>query len=105
MTPRVASSFALVLSCLALLRWQFDLPLLRSIPPGPAALTPRTAVTFMLGASALWLETGSLDGHRRMRWLARAAASLVLLVGLVTAVGSGASGTGAATRARVCSLD
>src|SRR5882724_5508498 len=89
MTPRVASSFALVLGGFALLGWQLDLPLLRSILPGPAAMSPRTAVTFMLVASALWLQTGSLDGHRRMRWLARAAASLVLLVGLVTLVGLG----------------
>lgn len=35
-------------------------------------MSPLTAVTFMLVASALWLETGSLDGHRGMRWLARA---------------------------------
>ena len=81
----------MVLSGFALLRWQLDPPLLRSIQPGPAAMSPLTAVTFMLVASALWLETGSLDGHRRMRWLARAAASLVLLVGLVTVVGSSAN--------------
>jgi signal transduction histidine kinase len=81
----------LVLGCFALLRWQLDPPLLRSIQPGPAAMGPLTAVTFMLVASALWLETGSLEGHRRMRWLARAAASLVLLVGLVTVVGSSAN--------------
>src|SRR4029453_14775569 len=97
MTPRVASSFALVLSGFALLRWQLDPPLLRSIQPGPAAMSPLTAVTFTLGAGALWLEAGSLDGHRRMRWLARAAASLVLLVGLVTVVGSGANAIAADT--------
>ena len=90
MTPRVASSFALVLSCLALLRWQLAPQLLRSIRAGPA-MSPLTAVTFMLVASALWLETASLDGDRRMRWLARAAASLALLVGLVTVVGSSTS--------------
>ena len=54
-------------------------------------MSPLTAVTFMLVASALWLETGSLDGHRRIRWLVWAAASLVLLVGLVTVVGSSAN--------------
>ena len=85
--PRIASSFALVLGGFALLRWQLDLPLLRSILPGPAAMSPLTGVAFMLVASALWLETGSLDSHRRMRWLARAAAGLALLVGLVTVAG------------------
>src|SRR5262245_34376328 len=91
MTPRVASSFALVVSGFALLRWQLDFPLLRSIQPEPAAMSPLTAVMFMLVATALWLEAGSLDDHRQMRWLARAAASLVLLVGLVTVVGSSAN--------------
>lgn len=89
--PRVASTFALVLSGLALIPWQLDLPLLRSIQTGPAAMSPLTAVTFMLIGSALWLETGSLDGHQGLRWLARAVASLGLLVGLVTIVGSSAN--------------
>jgi len=84
---RVASSFALVLSGLVLLGWQLDLPLLRSILPGRAAMSPLTAVTFMLAASALWLETESLAVYRQIRWLARVAASLVLFVGLVTLVG------------------
>jgi hypothetical protein len=43
-------------------------------------MSPLTAVTFLLVASGLWLE-----------WLARAAASLVLLVGVVTIVGSSAN--------------
>src|SRR5215813_2850141 len=91
MTPRFASSFVLLLGGFALLDWQLDLPLLRSIQPDPAAKSPLTAVMFMLVAGALWLETGSLRGHRPIRWLARASAGLVLLVGLVTLVGVGAN--------------
>src|SRR5262249_60521632 len=91
MAPRFASSFALLLGGFALLDWQLDLPLLRSIQPDPAAKSPLTAVMFMLVAGALWLETGSLRGHRPIRWLARASAGLVLLVGLVTLVGVGAN--------------
>src|SRR5882724_196129 len=91
MTPRVVGSLALVLGGVARLGWPLDFPLLRSILPGPTAMSPLTALTFMLGASALWLETGSLHGYRLTRWLARAAASLVLLLGLVTVVGVGSN--------------
>src|SRR5262249_41401311 len=84
---RAASGFALVVSGSVLLGWHLDLPILRSILPGRAAMSPLTAVTFLLIASALWVETESSGGHRPIRWLARAAASLVLLVGLVTVFG------------------
>src|SRR2546429_5777285 len=87
MLSRAASGFALVVSGSVLLGWQFDLPILRSILPGRAAMSPLTAVTFVLVATALWLETESSGGHRPIRWLARAAAGLVLLVGLVTVFG------------------
>src|SRR5207245_2012316 len=75
MMSRAASGFALVVSGSVLLGWQFDLPILRSILPGRAAMSPLTAVTFVLIATALWLETESSGGHRPIRWLARAAAS------------------------------
>ena len=84
---RAASTFALVVSGSVLLGWQLELPILRTILPGRAAMSPLTAVTFVLVATALWLETESSGGHRPIRWLARAAAGLVLLVGLVTVFG------------------
>jgi len=87
MMSRAASTFALVVSGSVLLGWQLELPILRTILPGRAAMSPLTAVTFVLVATALWLETESSGGHRPIRWLARAAAGLVLLVGLVTVFG------------------
>src|SRR5438445_491241 len=71
---RAASTFALVVSGSVLLGWQLELPILRTILPGRAAMSPLTAVTFVLVATALWLETESSGGHRPIRWLARAAA-------------------------------
>src|SRR5437773_5587015 len=76
-----------IVSGSVLLGWQLELPILRTILPGRAAMSPLTAVTFVLVATALWLETESSGGHRPIRWLARAAAGLVLLVGLVTVFG------------------
>ena len=82
-----ATIFAVVIAGLALLGWQFDLPALRTLLPGGVAMNPMTALAVMLAAGSLWLQTASLDDRRELRWVARAAASLVVLVGLVTVVG------------------
>src|SRR2546426_12627898 len=87
MMSRAASGFALVVSGSVLLGWQFDLPILRSILTGRAAMSPLTAVTFVLIATALRLEADSSGGHPPIRWMARAAAGLPVLVGLVPVFG------------------
>src|SRR5262249_9515441 len=86
MMSRVASGFALVLSGAVLLGWQLDLPILKAVLPGRVAMNPLTAVTFVLAGSGVWLETESFGG-REMRFAARAAAGVVLIVGLVTLLG------------------
>src|SRR5262245_66637339 len=88
MMSRVASGFALVLSGVGLVRSQLDLSIVQT---SAAAMSPPTAVTFMLAAIALWLETRPLDRHRPIRWLAWGAAGLALLVGLATTAGVGTS--------------
>src|SRR5437867_2899313 len=50
MMSRAASTFALVVSGSVLLGWQLELPILRAILPGRAAMSPLTAVTFVLVA-------------------------------------------------------
>ena len=84
---RATSIFALVLGWLVLLGWQLDLPILRSTLPGRVAMNPMTALTFMLAAGSLWLQVEPFADRRKLWWAGRAAASLVLLVGLITLVG------------------
>src|SRR5213594_785768 len=87
MMSRAASTFALVVSGSVLLGWQLELPILRTILPGRAAMSPLTSVTFVLVATALWLGTEWSGGHRPIRWLAQAAAGIVLLVRVVPVFG------------------
>ena len=84
---RATSIFALVLGWLVLLGWQLDLPILRSTLPGRVAMNPMTALTFMLAAGSLWLQVEPFADRRKLWWAGRVAASLVLLVGLITLVG------------------
>ena len=84
---RATSIFALARGGLVLLGWQLDLPILRSTLPGRVAMNPMTALTFMLAAGSLWLQVEPFADRRKLWWAGRAAASLVLLVGLITLVG------------------
>jgi len=84
---RVASGLAFVFGALVLVGWRFDLPSVRSILPGRVAMNPLTAVTFMLAASSLALETETFGGRRGIRAAARIAAGFVVVVGLLTVAG------------------
>ena len=84
---RAASGVAFVLGALALVGWRFDLPSLHSVLAGRVAMNPLTAITFMLAAGALMLETQAFGGRRGMRRAAPIAAIVVGLVGVVTIVG------------------
>jgi signal transduction histidine kinase/DNA-binding response OmpR family regulator len=85
-----ASILAVAIAGIVLLGWQLDLPALRTFLPDRVAMNPITALAVMLAAVSLWLQTASLGDRRdrrRLRSLARAAASLVVLVGVVTMAG------------------
>jgi len=82
-----ASVVAIGISGVVLLGWELDLPALRTILPGRVAMNPMTALAFMLAAGSLWLQTASFGDHREIRWAARVAASVVVLVGVVTLAG------------------
>jgi signal transduction histidine kinase/DNA-binding response OmpR family regulator len=81
-----AAVFAVMIAGVALLGWQLDLPVLRTFLPGGVSMNPMTALAVMLAAGSLWLQTASLDDRRGL-WVARAASSLVVLVGVATVVG------------------
>ncbi len=82
-----ASVFAVVIAGIALLGWQLDLPILSTFLPGRVAMNPMTALAVVLAAGSLWLQASSFGDRRELRWVARGAASLVVLVGVVTVAG------------------
>ena len=81
------SALTLVIGGAALLGWQLDLPYLRAMLPGHVAMNPVTALAFMLAAGSLWCQTAPFGARREVWWAARVAASLVVLVGVVTIAG------------------
>ncbi|HET9488814.1 MAG TPA: response regulator [Methylomirabilota bacterium] len=87
MTARAASILATLVAGVALLGWQLDAPALRAWLAGSVAMNPLTALTFMLAAGSLWLRTGSAGERVAVRRVARALASLVVLVGALTLAG------------------
>jgi signal transduction histidine kinase/DNA-binding response OmpR family regulator len=85
---RATSVLSFVGGGTVLLGWQLDLVVLTSILPGRVAMNPLTALGFMLAAAALWLSLppAASPGPQSGR-AARAAATLVALIGAVTLVG------------------
>ncbi|HEY1276244.1 MAG TPA: response regulator [Thermoleophilaceae bacterium] len=86
-SSRAACILAALIAAGALVGWQLDLPRLRAMLAGHVAMNPTTALTFMLAAGSLWCLSGTLRVQPAVRWTARVAASLVVLVGAVTIAG------------------
>ncbi len=81
--PRATSGLAILVSCLVLLGWTFNLPTLRSILPGQPQMVPNTAVTFILASVSLWLfwREKRNQGFSFVAWICALA---VILIGLLT---------------------
>src|SRR5262245_54979530 len=85
-----ASSYLIAAVGLAvLLGWQFDIELLRAGLPGRTPVNPATALALLLAACALWMhhQTRGRPNSASVRWLAVAAASLVIALGVITLTG------------------
>jgi phosphoserine phosphatase RsbU/P len=82
-----ASFAAILLGGLILLGWLFDLPALTKIFPGLVAMNPTTALGFVLGGMATWIETGERrTSHLRLQ-IARACAGVLLIIGAARILG------------------
>src|SRR3982074_563796 len=81
--PRAASGLGVLVSCLVLLGWTFNLPTLRSILPGQPQMVPNTALTFILASVSLWLfwRGKRNQGFSFVAWTCTLA---VILIGLLT---------------------
>ncbi len=82
---RGTSIFAVLVGCLVLVGWTFDVEGLKRILPGLVAMNPVTALTFILAGASLGL-LGTEGGDRRLVRLARGLALIVAIVGLLKLV-------------------
>ncbi|GEM_PF-1232407 len=80
---RAASLIVVLTGCVVLVGWVFDSSALKSVLPGLATMKVNTALAFVLSGASLWLLNSNL-GERNPRFVSRAFAAMVLLIGLVT---------------------
>ena len=78
---RVAGAFAVIVGCLVIAGWVFDVEVLKRIVPGLVAMNPVTALAFVLSGVSLTLLLGEDRGPNRV--VARGLALVVALVGLL----------------------
>jgi signal transduction histidine kinase len=81
--PQAASGLGIIVSCLVLMGWTFNLLTLRSILPGQPQMVPNTALTFILSSVALWTVWQERKSGRASP-ASRVCALLVVLIGLLT---------------------
>ena len=80
---RMASAVIILVGCLVLVGWMFDITVLKSVFPSLVTMKANTALAFALAGVSLWLFCGkSID--QRTRSIAQACAVIVSLIGLLT---------------------
>ncbi len=80
---QIASVIAILVGCLALIGWNFDISFLKSIIPRAATMKPNTAVSFILAGISLGLQTRRRQTVLITR-LAQGCAIAVSVIGLLT---------------------
>jgi hypothetical protein len=86
----IASALVTLTGIVVVLGWMLDIPALRSLVPGVAAMTPATAISFVLaGASLGMLQMASQDTRRKLavHRAAMAAAAVVTAIGGLSVLG------------------
>lgn len=78
---RFAAGYVVVMSCLVLVGWSLEMPVLMSLLPGLKAMNPVSAVTFALAGTALLLMLAGAGGKGRR--LMAVLSGIVILVGLL----------------------
>ena len=76
----------MLLGCVVLTGWAFDAPALRSAIPGLKSMNPGSALAFLLAGTSVWAQSSSRQSPR-LRTVALACASAVLLIGLLRLTG------------------
>src|SRR3984893_1966892 len=86
---RASSCLIAVVGLAVLLGWLFDIELLRAGLPGRTPVNPATALALLLAACGLWMhhQAKGRPDSAPVRWLAVTAASLVIVLGVITLTG------------------
>jgi two-component sensor histidine kinase len=63
---RAAGAATVVIACLVITGWRFDIALLKTLLPGLPAMVLNIAVTFLLAGAALWLRAGKAAPGSRL---------------------------------------
>jgi serine phosphatase RsbU (regulator of sigma subunit) len=84
--PQLAVIVAVLVGCLVLVGWLFDIEALKRIVPSLVAMNPATAICFILAGIALWLCWDANADPRAQR-AARLCAVCVALIGLLKLIG------------------
>ena len=77
------SLFVIIVGLLVLYGWVFNVPSLKGVVPGFAAMKINTALSFVLSGIALWLANYEPARYEKI-WIARSCAALVAVLALVT---------------------
>ena len=86
---RASSCLIAAVGLAVILGWLFDIELLRAGLPGRTPVNPATALALLFAACALWMhhQARGRPDSAPVRWLAVAAASLVIALGVITLTG------------------
>lgn len=81
--PRASSIAVIVLGCMVLVGWQFDIAVLKSISPGLATMKANSALGFILCGISLW-SLNYKPNKKSIRLLGTTCAAIAALIGGLT---------------------
>lgn len=88
---QVASAIVILVGCVALVGWIYNIAVLKSILPGFVAMRPNTALGFILAGGSLWLQLSTKKRSRSIhvfwrRLIGLGSSILVFLLGGLTLI-------------------
>jgi signal transduction histidine kinase len=88
---QAASAIVILVGCLVLVGWMYNITILKSVLPGLVAMRPNTALGFILAGVSLWLQSSTKKRVRIVYWrrrqmIALGCSILVFLLGGLTLV-------------------
>ena len=84
---QVASAIVILVGCLVLVGWMYNITILKSVLPGLVPMKANTALNFILAGVSLWLSQAK-QAHKSgiRRYILQACLSIVLLISVLTLI-------------------